>query len=109
MMLRASLLQLCVVSMVCAAAPEQSTLTRWSSSKAIKGTLIKVSEQGVVFQIGESIIPQTIPWYDVQLVEPADSRVSAYQAVAVDAWRAHSRLARGDVVGAQEIYEQLMA
>lgn len=108
MMVIVAILQLCVVSTAIAAAPEQSsTLMRWSSTQAIQGTLVKVSEQGVVFQIGETILPQTIPWYDVQSIEPTDSRMAAYQGIADDAWRAHTRLARGDTIGAQEIYEQL--
>lgn len=109
MMMPIAIFHMCLVSITIMQAPEQSSLMRWSSPQEIIGTLVKVSEQGVVFQSAENILPVTIPWYDVQSIEPVDPRMASFQSVADDAWRAHSRLARGDSIGAQRIYEQLMA
>jgi hypothetical protein len=86
---------------------EPTTIVRWSGGEPMVGRVIDVNDQGISIRVGEEILPEQISWFDVRGVEGVDVDVSPYRALADGAWRAHARLMRGDVAGAQRIYIQL--
>lgn len=88
---------------------EPSRIVRWSGDEPIEGKMVEVDEQGISIRVGEQILPTIIPWFDVRDVQQPTIATGAFASIAEDAWRAHTRLMRGDVVGAQRVYATLGA
>jgi len=95
------------IAVIGGGAIEPTPLQRWSSPDPISGEIVALEDQGVEIRVGEEIIPITIPWYDVRSLGGDQQGFGEYKQIADDAWRAHSRLARGDYSGAESIYQML--
>lgn len=109
-----NLIALCaipVISVLAIAEPDVSvsptSIDRWSSDVNVTGVFLGVDEQGLAIRVGDEIIPQVIPWYDIKAVEPMPTGARAFQPASDLAWRAHQRLIRGDLAGAEKLYIQL--
>ena len=100
----------CVCFLAIASADDSATQTvirQWSSDEVVSGVFISVDDQGVSIRSGDQVIPQIIPWYNVKAIDPKPAGLRAYQSDSDLAWRAHQRLIRGDVSGAEKLYTQL--
>ncbi len=77
-----------------------------SEPTPLSGNVLGAHEQGIDFQIGDD---QTllIPWFNLTPGVFPDGIDQQYKARALDAWRAHARIDRGDVYGALPIYRSL--
>mgnify|MGYP005839386895 CR=1 FL=1 len=82
----------------------------WSdepSMTGMTGEIVKADAQGVHLRVESSPIPTVIAWYRVRQIEPPPPQPGAFSRIAEDAWRAHTRLARGDHAGALRVYESM--
>lgn len=88
-------------------AMEPTLITQWGSATPVSATSVEIGEQGVQIRREGDESPEVIPWYRIRSIEPRPPSVSGYQKISQDAWRAHTRLQRGDYSGARPIYERL--
>jgi hypothetical protein len=63
--------------------------------------------QGVVIQIDERRPSQFVPWYEVPGGVLPDGVDQKFASIADRAWRAHTRVQRGDFIGALPLYVAL--
>ncbi len=77
---------------------------RWSSDTPLQGEIVSFGQQGIELRTRDDLLPEIIPWFDVQSVEPPDPRLNAFADRATQTWRAHTRRLRGDLAGAMPIY-----
>ena len=112
-----SMLSSAILSMVMILVPEPATapveplpeitVERWSDPTPVVGTTINLDDQGVSIRSAQQIIPLRVPWFDVKGIEPMPAAYPSMKHAADLAWRAHQRLRRGDLAGAELIYKQL--
>ncbi|MCW5775335.1 MAG: hypothetical protein KIS87_02670 [Phycisphaeraceae bacterium] len=71
------------------------------------GAIIAVSSDGVAVRDGGAV-PVVVPWDKVLVVRGEHAAVAeAYMPMAERAWRARARLERGDIPGAEPLFEEL--
>ena len=85
-----------------ATSDDQATIIRWSDATPIQGDVVQVDSQGVQIRLQDEIIPVSIALHDIRQL--SDPRFQQYKQLSQELWRAHSRLNRGDYVGAERIY-----
>jgi len=83
---------------------EPVTVRLWDGDNPVNGELVEFGSQGVKLRVDDAVMPETIAWYRVREVEGAEH---ARARLALEAWRAHSRLARGDRTAALPVYTGL--
>ncbi len=86
---------------------KRSTLVRWSVDEPVVGVVDAIGRQGIEIRVDGQVIPISVPWYDVRELVPQTGEYRAYRQIAEDAWRAHTRLVRGDFFSAESIYNEL--
>ncbi len=86
---------------------KRSTLVRWSVDEPVAGVVDAIDRQGIEIRVDGQVIPISVPWYDVRALTPETGEYRAYRQTAEDAWRAHTRLVRGDFFSAESIYNEL--
>ena len=74
---------------------KQTELIRWSSDEPLIGSGVESTDQGVKIRIKSQDLPVLIPWFDVKELAQPDPQYREFSQIALDAWRAHSRFARG--------------
>lgn len=94
-----------MLGMLVALTPIQVKL--WSQTKGVQGELDTVTAQGIALLVDGSAVPRVIPWYDLKQVEPSNTNTERFAPFADRAWRAHTRIDRGDFDGALPLYESM--
>lgn len=100
-------LPLITAALVLGDGSQNTSVVRWSNPDPVNGTIVEVDEQGIQIRVGDLILPQQLPWYDIREIEPAHPDFVNYRQIALDAWRAHTRLERGDYPAAEDMYQHL--
>ncbi|MCB1280104.1 MAG: hypothetical protein KDB18_01120 [Salinibacterium sp.] len=97
-----------LVALACAASVSaQGRLVLRHSEPPPGGAILEVSTQGVL--VGSNASSVLVPWADVLEVEGVPNKIDARFAEIADlAWRAPLRLARGDTVTAEPMFERLL-
>lgn len=80
---------------------------RWSTQESVLAESVSMSLQGIVVKAEGEDLPFTIPWYDFRSTDRPLADYADWMQVHDDAWRAHTRLLRGDYSGAEKMYDQL--
>lgn len=96
-----------VLAIGCAAWADEPPLTLRGRETPPRGVIVAVSSDGVAVRDG-SASPVVVPWDKVLVVRGKHAATAeAYMPMAERAWRAKARLERGDVPGAEPLFEEL--
>lgn len=93
---------LAVILLGLAVGLEPISITLQSNPEPVVGTLLSTTAQGMHVQRGESRSVVVVPWYELREQAP-----DAYKDVSLLAWKARTRLDRGDVSAALPLYISL--
>ncbi|GAB4383628.1 MAG: hypothetical protein Kow0022_03940 [Phycisphaerales bacterium] len=94
-----------VVLVVCAGV--RADVELWGSRPAPEGKVLSCDADGVVFE-DEFGVQRVVRWDLVKTATGEDrERVAPFMDVARTAWRARTRLERGDAVSAEPLFEEL--
>lgn len=77
------------------------------SSTSVVGEVVSSGPQGIGVRIAPDQPPTQIAWFELRAGELPSGVPASFEQVALQAWRAHSRLARGDATGAMSDYASL--
>ncbi len=98
---------LAVLAIGCAALADEPALTLRGREMPPPGVIVAVSSDGVAVRDGGAS-PALVPWDKVLVVRGEHGATAeAYLPMAERAWRARARLERGDVPGAEPLFEEL--
>ncbi|TVQ60638.1 MAG: hypothetical protein EA378_11165 [Phycisphaerales bacterium] len=79
-------------------------------SERLEGEILDIGPEGVRILVNGQAIPSWVGWDRVRRVHGAmASEAEAYAEVADTAWRARTRLERGDAASAEPLFESLFA
>jgi hypothetical protein len=84
--------------------PVQLSVT--SREEPVVGTITSTTDQGIHLQL-EDQRALVVPWYELRAGLVPEGVEPGFQELASQAWRAHERLARGDIQGALPLYQSL--
>ncbi len=95
------------IALTAAARADEPILTLRGRATLPPGVIVAVSSDGIAVRDGGAS-PVVVPWDTVLAVRGEHAAIAeAYMPMAERAWRARARLERGDVPGAEPLFEEL--